>query len=136
MNEPVITTYVQYLYKGILDSEGRPVASRDARAAAQKVPEGAFGFRFFDRATVAIAVDGQRVDLASKELRVGPRHYIDAEPLTVADVKALGREYVILLANMRCNRWETVLHCRTGNYEPLMPGDILVSTRAHVGANP
>ena len=131
------TTYVTYLLPGIMITEEsvHAVAHRDPRQAAADAPADAFAFTFHDQVTATATVDGQEVPLTSRALNKSKRFYIDAEKLTYADVEALDGDHHILLANMRGNRWETMLRCRTGNYQPLEDGDqVITSDGVMVGA--
>ena len=130
MSAPVVTTYVEYLYPGSFFSEesAHPVAGRDPGKVAREAPEGVFAFRFYDVVTAAVTIDRERISLRSKAIHATARYYIDAEKLTAADVEALPGDHKILLANMRGNRWDIMLRCRAGNFQPLESGDVLVSS--------
>lgn len=129
MTAPETVHYVTYYYPGILFPEEStdPIASRDARAAARFAPEGAFAFTFHDKVITTTTVDGQEVTLSSKPMNKTGRYYIDAQPFTADEVAALPGDHEIMLSNMRANRWDTMLRCRAGNWQPLEPGDEIVS---------
>jgi hypothetical protein len=134
VNEPTITTYVEYFYPGSFYPETSAVAvtSREPERVAAEAPEAAFAFRFFDRASLTVSVGRKDVQLRSDRLNESGRYYIDAEDLTMADVAALPGDHKILLANMRSNGWEPVVRCRTGNFQPREAGDVLIrSTASH-----
>jgi hypothetical protein len=128
---PTVTTYVEYLYPGTFFSEesAHPVAERNPQRIAREAPPGVFAFRLYDIATTTVHVGGQQVVTRSGALNATGRFYIDAEKLTYADVEALPGDHRILLANMRGNGWDPILRCRTGNFQPLEPGDEIVSSR-------
>lgn len=125
-----VTTYVTYMEPGILYPEDYTCETpdRDAEKFAREAVASVFAFSFHDIARAAVTIDGQDVELSSRAIRKSPLYYIDAEQLTAADVEALPGDNSILLANMRGNRWETVVRCRTGNFRPLMPGDVVIRT--------
>ncbi len=121
----VTTTYLEYLFPGILMPEisTGPVSSRDPQRAAREAPPHAFAFRFYDVITTTV----WDTPLWTGEINASGRYYIDAEKLTIADVEALPGNHRILLGNMRINGWDPVLRCRTGNFQPLQDGDELIS---------
>lgn len=55
-------------------------------------------------------------------------HIYSGEELTVEDVQNLndGRDYSILLTNMRVNSWHKVVRTRRGNFQPLEPNDVVI----------
>ena len=126
MNETM--HYVTYYFPGILfpEESSKPVPGRDVQAAARSAPEGAFAFTFHDTVTTTATVDGQEVALSSRPMNKTGRYYIDAQPFTADEVAALPGDHEILLSNMRANRWDTMLRCRAGNWQPLVPGDEIV----------
>jgi hypothetical protein len=120
--------YVTYYFPGILfpEESSKPVAVRNAQAAARSAPEGAFAFTFHDTVVTSTMVDGRAVTLSSKPMNKTGRYYIDAQPFTAGEVAALPGDHEILLSNMRASRWDTMLRCRAGNWQPLEPGDDIV----------
>jgi len=123
---PATATYVQYLHRGLIISEGssRRVRERDAARCAREAEVSAFAFRFYDEVTGFIGDDPVR----SGPVRESGLYYIDAERLTAEDVAALPGDYSVLLDNMRGNQWPAVARCRTGNFQPLRPGDVVISS--------
>jgi hypothetical protein len=130
MSAPVVTTYVRYLYPGAFFAEdsAQEVSGRDPERIAREAPEGVFAFEFYDVVTATVCIGGEDVELRSKAIHSTGRYYIDAEALDAAGVEALPGDHSILLSNMRGNRWATILLCRTGNFQPLEDGDVLVSS--------
>jgi hypothetical protein len=123
-SEPVTTTYAEYYLPGIFVSETSrvPVTGRDPQQAAREAPPSAFAFRFCDVVTGTLGGTG----VSSGPVNASGRYYIDAEALTIAGVEALPGDHRILLDNMRINGWDQVVLCRTGNFQPLEPGDTIV----------
>lgn len=128
--KPTVTTYARSLYPGAFfpEDETQEVSERDPAAFARNAPAGVFAFSFYDVASLDADIDGQPVTLRSRAFRESGLYYIDAEPLTVADIEALPGDRSVLLSNMRGNGWATVLRCRTGNFRPLEDGDVVIST--------
>jgi hypothetical protein len=131
MTLPEITTYVEYLYPGAFfpEESARPVPERDPARIAREAPANVFAFRFYDVAATTVIVSGQEITTRSAAINATGRYYIDAEKLAAADVEALPGDHRILLANMRSNGWDPILRCRTGNFQPLEDGDVLIETR-------
>jgi hypothetical protein len=130
MSTPTMTTttYVTYLYPGTFFAEEskRAVDRRDPQRTARGADPSVFAFTFHDEVTTTAVVDGQEVTLSSKAINKSGRYYIDAQPFTAAQVAALPGDHEIVLSNMRANGWDPILKCRTGNWQPLEPGDEIV----------
>lgn len=129
MTLPVTTaSYVTYYFAGVFMSEEscKPIASRNEQTAAKFAPDGAFAFTFHDRVETTVSIGGRDIALTSKAINASGRYYINAEHLTASDVEAMGPDFRTLLANMRSNRWDAMLRCRTGNYQPLREGDSVI----------
>src|SRR5688572_3005691 len=129
-DRPMTTTiYIEYLLPGAFlpEEDTRAVPNRDPRRDAAEAPAGAFAFTYHDVVTATVAAGGEQVATASPPRNRSGRYYLDAEELTAADVAALPGYHRILLDNMRCAGWSTVVRCRTGNFQPKAPGDVLVT---------
>jgi hypothetical protein len=123
-------TYVEYELPGVFvaEQDRRPVSSRDPRKAAETAPRQAFAFTFYDVVVATAYVDDEEVTTTSRSRSRSGRYFIDGEQFDAAGVEALPGDHHILLANMRGNGWEHVVRCRTGNFQPMQPGDEIVST--------
>lgn len=126
----------RYLIPGIMFSEEvtRELPERSPEAAVAAAPDEAFGFTLFDVAdeTPDLGPEYRVVALPQNE---SDRYYIDGVLLDRGEVEAMGDDFLILASNMRINRWDTVVRCRTGNYQPFTPGeDHLVFTGTTVVA--
>lgn len=130
MSGATVTTYVEYLYPGAFFSEesATPVTGRDPARIAREASASVFAFRFYDIATTTVTVGGEQVETRSGAINATARYYIDAEKLTAAAVEALPGDHKILLSNMRGNGWDPILRCRTGNFQPLEDGDVVISS--------
>lgn len=125
-------TYVEYQHPGSFYSEDirRIVDRRDPQRAANDAPASAFVFTFFDVVVATALVDGEEVELRSRNRCRSARYYIDAEVLDEHDVESLPGDHHILLANMRSNGWSFVVKCRSGNFQPFDPPGDQVITRS------
>lgn len=117
--------YVEYYYPGILMSETsqRKVKSRDLSEALRKLPENAFAFRFMER--VESKVDGETVRGDFKNY--SGMYYPDGTKLSLAEVKKQYKKEKILISNMEINKYDHVVRCRTGNWQPLNKGDQIIN---------
>lgn len=128
----VRTTYVEFLYPGLLMSESssQEVASRDLLKL--EVPENAFGFRFFDVLSMTVEVEGEEVELTSKTLNKSATHYYGGTVYTAAQIKRQFPDEKILISNIEGNRYKKVIKCRTGNWQPFQKDDVLVEEAVKV----
>ena len=118
--------YAEYYLPGILMSESttQKLEKRDSQEAARAAPEDAFGFRLFELPTVPRST--REYEIVPKRKRVSKMYYIDATLHSLAEVESWGDEYQVLASNMRVNKWDTVVKCRTGNFQPFESGDTVV----------
>lgn len=132
MGEPTTETYVRYFCAGFIvpEESSHRISERDSSAAARNAPASAFAFEFYDVMTTEAILGGRTVPMRSGELCKSTTFYIDAERFDADAVAALPGDHSALLDNMRINRWAEVARCRTGNFQPLRPGDALVSSHA------
>lgn len=116
--------YVEYLYPGIIVSETSvsEIPERDVKKV--ELPDGSFGFRFFDR-TVTV-VDGET--LTGDRKNVSGWHY-QGEKMTIEQVKAtFGNDgkHRILISNMENNGYTAVVKTRFGQFLPLNDNDTII----------
>ena len=126
---------VTYLIPGILFPEDDSRTIEDGpdlvdRAAAQ-APRDAYCFTI-ETVLVADPIPDGR----GGTLRVQPKsmdesgyYYLGGELFTAEQIEALddsGREYQILLSNMRGNDWQMMIRTPLGNWQPFGEGDVLL----------
>lgn len=87
-------------------------------------PEGAYAFELLERRDVTL---GGEV-FKGETRRVGPLYYHhDSRVRTVVDVEAMPGDNRILLDNMRCNGWDSMIFTRWGNWpQPFNPETCVV----------
>jgi hypothetical protein len=120
---------VEYQFPGVLFAEtsSKRVTMRDPLEAVVMAPDESFAFRFYE---VTEAPDlGKEFNVTSVPRNFSGWHYIDAQIFTLEDVDAMGDDFHILASNMRCNGWDRVVRCRTGNFQPFETSDTIVSGR-------
>ncbi len=117
-------TYVEYIFPGFMfcETEERPVKDRDPQRALEKLPENSFAFKFFDRAE---ANHGNRLLRGESENYSGT-FFIDAEVMTLEEVKAKMPNEGTLIRNMEGNGWKAVVKTRMGNIQPFERGDCVL----------
>lgn len=119
------TTYVEFYFPGVMFDETsvKKVATRDTKDIS--VPNGAFGFRFFD----VMTTEENGVKMESDKLNESPMYYYGGRIMTLAVVQREVPDARILISNMRGNGYKRVIRCRTGNFKPFQKGDVLIRER-------
>ncbi len=115
-------TYVEFSFCGAVVDEvlSFEVESRDI--GSLRVPDGAFGFQFFDQLSTMVG----KVELVSGRLNKSPMHYYGGRVMTLEEVRAEMPEERILILNMECNGYDRVIQCRYGNFKPFDADDVYV----------
>ena len=119
-------TYIEFLYPGVMFSESleKEVKARDVSKV--KVPENAFGFRFFDIISVVVNANGKNVKLTSERINLSPMHYYGGKLYTVTEIKRYFPNKRILISNIEGNGYTRAIRCRTGNWQPFEKTDVFV----------
>ena len=119
-------TYVEFVYPGVIVNETsvKEVESRDTSEV--KVPDGAFGFRFFDVLIAKVECAGKTVELRSDRLNQSPMHYYGGRIFSREEVARKVPDNRILLSNMEGNGWDRVIKTRTGNFQPFEESDVFI----------
>ena len=123
MTKKYVQTYVEILYPGVMvsETEVKKVLSRDPSKV--KVPNEAYGFRFYDRTEITTA-DGEL--LAGKPKNYSGAFYFGKE-MTTDDVKREVPNHSILLSNMKSIGWKKVVKTRLGNFQQLTLEDTVLA---------
>lgn len=124
-----VTTYIEELAQGSLFAEDyvREVDVRNPQRDAAGADRRIFAFRYYDiETTWGELVGGGQAKLGSKKVNISGFYYIDAEKLSVDDVRALEGDNRILISRMEGNGWDHVARCRTGNFRPMEDGDTVI----------
>ena len=119
-------TYIEFLYSGVLVSEISTYEVKTRDPSKVKVPENAFGFKFFDILSVIVDADGRKVELTSERINVSPMHYYGGTLHTVEELKREFPNARILISNIEDNGYERAIRCRTGNWQPFEKTDVFV----------
>jgi len=111
--ELTTNTFVEFLYPGVVVSESE--ICKITPGKRKKIPENAYAYRTFKRDSYQV---GDK-DLTSKDYEHSKWTYWDASVLTVQDIERLkGRDYSILLSNMRGNNIAQVVQTKYGQSFP------------------
>ena len=113
--------YVEYFYLGILFPRIEVKEILERRVDSIDLPNGAYGFRFFDREV--INKNGET--LIGKMKNISERYY-KGEIYTLQDVKNKFHTEDILISNMKCNGWGKVIKTCCGNFLPFRKGDKII----------
>ena len=118
----MIKTYVEFVFPAFPKDEycDEEVTSRNHDLV--KVPEGAIGYRFFDRMELFIHEE----KLVGDKRNISPMVYLGKE-YTVEEVSSMFPECVALIGNMRRKGWTRVVLTREGTWRPLFEGDTVIS---------
>jgi len=65
-------------------------------------------------------------ELDSKVIKQSHRHYLGGKLVSLKEVEAEHGKDSILASNMRCNKWDQIVKCPAGNYQPFEKGDKIV----------
>ena len=107
-----IKKFVTFYYPGSFMSE--ETTTEITNRSDIEVPDYSFGYRFYD------TIGGEIVNKTGM--------YYFGESFSTKDIEALNTDgkLNILLDNMKCNNWNTVVKTRANNYQPLLKGDVIV----------
>lgn len=122
MTQVITKHYVRYFYPGFLldETETKEVSKRDVKLA---LPDGAFGYMFFDRDEILNPETGER--LKGKEKNFSGVYYY-GQDYTLSEVKTLYPNEKILIANMEVNGYYMVVKTKRGNWKPVNKKDIVI----------
>jgi len=128
--EYIRKTYIEFVYPGYIlnETSTKEVKSRDT--AKVKVPDGAFGFKFFDILEATVEADGKPVKLTSARINESPMYYYGGRIYTRAEVAREVPNNQILLANMDSKGWDKVIKTRARNFQPFEKTDVFVEATA------
>ena len=115
--------YVEYLCVGSFFSESviKKIDSKDINLARASMPNGGFGFRFFEKEEQMI--DGEQ--LTGKPKNYSKWFYI-GEKLSLNDVKYKYPDKTILISNMEMNGWSHVVKTKFGQFMQMETGDVVL----------
>lgn len=119
-------TYVEYQYPGIITQETSwaKIEQRDAKKISDTIPEGAIGFRFFDRTEVQ---EGKET-LVGKPKNHSGWYYVGGREMTLADVKKEMPDKTILIRNMESNGYSRIVFTRHNQALPLEKNDVVLES--------
>lgn len=113
--------YVEFLHPGIIVTENSSEEVNHQNPDLIKLPEGAFGFRFYDR----------QEKKSEGELLVGkPKNhshwFMQGEVLTLIDVRLSFPDKKTLISNMERNKIRRVCKTKFGQFVPLEKEDTII----------
>lgn len=105
------------------EESSKEVPTRDPSEVAKLAPAGTYCFTLHDKEDNGpdLGPDYRVVPVAKNK---SGRFYIGGTLHSLDEVTALGHD--ILASNMRANRWDRVIHCPTGNWQPFTDDDIVI----------
>lgn len=118
--------YVRFYYPGGFVGETTAKRAKSRNASKVKVPQHAYGFRFFDVIETIVEINGQSVKLTSAPINESPMHYYGGRVYTCAEVVQKVPDHASLLASMEEHGWGKVIKTRVGYFLPFEETDILI----------
>jgi hypothetical protein len=118
-----VRTFIEFFYPGVFVDETsvKEVSSRDIKGV--NVPQGAFGFIFFD----VMSTKKGGVKMKSKRLNISPMYFYGGRIMTLAEVRREMPSERILIDNMEGNGLVRVIRCRTSNFKPFEENDVYIA---------
>lgn len=118
----------EYLTPGIVVPEEyqERLDARSPSEALSRAPDNAYCFVLYDLPDAEGVEAPEGFKLVPQRRDVSDRYYIGGKVYTLEQVTAMGPDKDILASNMHSNGWSRVVHCRTGNWQPLGPGDVVL----------
>lgn len=119
MKTPTIQQYITFYFGGLLFAEEQTTPVED-RSDPKAIPDGAFGYRFFQR---------QTVEFGGEELKGAPTDYSPytyfGKEFTTEQVEEQfpGEQHKILISNLRGNNYQRACLTDRGNWRPMQDGD-------------
>jgi uncharacterized protein (UPF0128 family) len=128
--EYVRKTYIEFVSPGAFFNESLTQEVRSRDVAKVKVPNRAFGFRFFDILEATVEADGKAVKLTSERINESAIYYYGGRIYTRAEVAREVPDNRELLADMDSKGWDKVIRTRTGNFQPFKKTDVFIEAVA------
>ena len=122
----MLKTYVEYLYPGIIVSEGdsKKIEKRDVELAKNEMPNNSFGFKFKERTEVE-TTDGE---ILFGNFKNESGWYYIGEEYSLDRVRKEKPNQRILISNMECNHWNRMVMTKFGQSFPLNENDVVLSS--------
>ena len=121
------TTYATLLFPGSFYPEESVKKVKNRELGELDIPQNCFAVQFFDLVTAKFDVDGQIIETTSKRFNESDRFYINATVMNQEEVAKEHGENSTILGNMQSNRWDEVVKCVTGNFQPFEKEDSIVT---------
>jgi len=112
--------YVEFYFPGIIVMESS-ILKIKSRKEEFKIPDGAYGYRFFDKEEVKIKgeiLEGRRKNWSGT--------YYFGEVLSLKELKERFPDEDTLIHNMEMNDWEQIVRTTRGIFQPFEKGDKII----------
>ena len=118
--------FAEYLSPGILfpEESSALLPERTVAIARKLAPKNAFAFTLYDLPDETPDL-GSEFTVIPKRQNQSHRYFIGGLVFTREEVGAWGEGFRILHSNMANDGWDPIVLCRTGNYQPLLNGEIV-----------
>lgn len=118
--------YVEFFYPGsfVAETEVEEVKSKDATKI--QVPDGSYGFRFFDRQEITAENEKHEPETLYGKPKNYSGVFYFGRIMTLDDVKREMPDATILIGNMETNKWDKVVKTRCGNFQTFKEEDTIL----------
>lgn len=133
--ERLLVTY--YPGSFVSETDERPVSATEIpEQIASQLHFSAFAFAFKTVLRADPIDDGRggTLEVLPRKLSESGRYYPDGEVFTLVELEALPGDHEILISNVRRYEGQRAVRTRCGNWQPFLPGDVIVSTGKPDGA--
>jgi len=118
-------TFVEFAFRDeSFHNSAKEVKSRDVSKI--KIPDGVFGFKFFDIIVKQARINGRVIETESSRINESPTYFCGGRLYSMKDVRREIPNGDVLLAIMRVNDCTRVIRTRTGNICLFDKKDLLV----------
>jgi len=122
----MIKHYVEFFYPGIFiaESDIKNVESRNPSKI--KIPNGCYGFHFFDRSEITIENEYHEPETLIGKSRNHSGMFYLGKVMTLNEVKREIPDASVLISNMEINNLDKVIKTRCGNFQPFHKMDTVI----------
>jgi len=120
--KPIRKTHIEFLYSMIEDKPKQTSKARDVSKV--KMPEYAYGFRFFDLISVTVEVYGEKIKLTSERINVSPKYVVGERLYTPEDVRREFPDNKAFIGNV--SQCKGAFMSRSGEWKLFCEGDVFI----------
>lgn len=122
-------TYVEFICQGFCLSKNRiqEVKNRDTDLPNNiRIPQNAYGFRFFDVYIIDIRHKGEKIRFKSEQMDFSINYYMSDGVYTLEEFRQAFPNEKEMIHFLQVSGCKEIAQCRTGNFVPLTEEDEIV----------